>query len=128
PILRGRPGSDSHPPAALERRPVLRERALARALPEAPVRLPPRRTTTTRTLTPRAGLLLGKKCNLRCHFCAYLDRIDDPSHPEYAFLPLEKAKAICKTLVDVFGRSAINFEGGEPTIYPHLLPLLEYCN
>jgi pyruvate-formate lyase-activating enzyme len=86
------------------------------------------RSTKVRTFTRRSGLLVGMKCNLRCHFCAYLDRIDDPSHPEYEFMPLEKAKAICKILVEVFGRNAVNIEGGEPTIYPHILSLLEYCN
>lgn len=122
------PRPESHTPADLESPDVLLDRALDLALAKNPMRVPAPRKTTRRAVTRRAGLLLGKKCNLRCHFCSYLDRIDNPAHPEYAFLPLEKAKAICKTLVDVFGRSAINFEGGEPSIYPQILPLLEYCN
>jgi hypothetical protein len=43
-------------------------------------------------------------------------------------MPLEKAKAICKTLVKVFGNNAVDIQGGEPTIYPEIMPLIEYCN
>jgi sulfatase maturation enzyme AslB (radical SAM superfamily) len=122
------PRPESHTPDNLDPPEVLLKRALELAISPSPFPTRPWRSNKSRTFTRRTGLLVGMKCNLRCHFCAYLDRIDNPGHPEYEFMPLEKAKAICKTLVEVFGRNAVNIEGGEPTIYPHILPLLQYCN
>ena len=71
---------------------------------------------------------LGQTCNLRCYFCYFADRIASAEHPEHQFMSLEKAKGICKTLVEVYGNNSIDIEGGEPTIYPHIYELLEYCN
>ena len=34
-------------------------------------------------------------------------------HPEHAFMPIEKAKKICRTLVEVYGNTSIDIEGGE---------------
>lgn len=70
---------------------------------------------------------LGQTCNLRCHFCYFLDRIEDGEHPEHAFMSIEKAKALCKTLVDFYGNDAIDIQGGEPTIYRHIYELVAYC-
>ena len=103
-------------------------RALELALPDRPV---PRRTyarTTRRVITRRGLLWLGQTCNLRCSFCYYLDRIEDAHHPEHAFMSLEKAKRICRTLVDVYGNNSLDIQGGEPTIWPHILELVRYCD
>jgi pyruvate-formate lyase-activating enzyme len=70
---------------------------------------------------------LGQTCNLRCHFCYYLDRIEDRTHPEHAFMSLEKAKAICRTLVEVYGNNSIDVQGGEPTLWKPLPDLIRYC-
>jgi pyruvate-formate lyase-activating enzyme len=104
------------------------EEVLGLALPEGQVSRPRYASTTERHLTRRGLMWLGQTCNLRCHFCYYLDRIEDPTHPEHAFMPLEKAKAICKTLVDVYGNNSIDVQGGEPTLWPPLPDLIRYCN
>jgi pyruvate-formate lyase-activating enzyme len=84
-------------------------------------------TTKEKLLTRRGVLWLGQTCNLRCHFCYFLDRIEDHSHPEHAFMELEKAKHICHELRYRYGNTAIDIQGGEPTIYPRINDLVRYC-
>lgn len=98
--------------------------------PETP--MPPHRargfkTTTRRVLTKRGVMWLGQTCNLRCYFCYFIDRIEDHKHPEHAFMSLEKAKQICKTLRFFYGNHAIDIQGGEPTIHKEILELIRYC-
>lgn len=83
--------------------------------------------TRARKITRRGILWLGQTCNLRCHFCYFLDRIQNEAHPEHAFMGLDKAKAICRTLVDYYGNNSIDIQGGEPTLYPPIYDLVEYC-
>jgi MoaA/NifB/PqqE/SkfB family radical SAM enzyme len=84
-------------------------------------------TTTTRKITRRGVMWLGQTCNIRCHFCYFLDRINSTDHPEHAFMTLEKAKRICSTLVDVYGNNAIDIQGGEPTLFRHINELVKHC-
>jgi sulfatase maturation enzyme AslB (radical SAM superfamily) len=70
---------------------------------------------------------LGQTCNIRCHFCYFLDRINSTEHPEHPFMSIEKAKEICSTLVDVYGNNAIDIQGGEPTLYRHINELVDHC-
>lgn len=91
---------------------------------EAPLRVP---KTRRRVLTRRAVLWLGQTCNLRCYFCYFLNRIADAHHPEHPFMSLDKAKHICSTLRDYYGCNAIDIQGGEPTVYPHILELVRHC-
>jgi sulfatase maturation enzyme AslB (radical SAM superfamily) len=42
-------------------------------------------------------------------------------------MSLEKAKGICKTLVEEYGNNSIDIQGGEPTIFPGIYELIEYC-
>ena len=93
------------------------------AVPQAPLR-----RTTRRTLSRRGIIWLGQTCNLHCEFCYFIDRVHDRTHAEHAFMPLEKAREICRTLVEVYGNTAIDIEGGEPTLYPEIFELLRYCN
>lgn len=108
------------------------EKALARVLGLAeatePVARPAVLSTRQRTITRRGVMWLGQTCNLRCYFCYFLDRIETKNHPEHPFMSLEKAKEICKTLVDVYGNNAIDIQGGEPTIFPGILELVRYCH
>jgi MoaA/NifB/PqqE/SkfB family radical SAM enzyme len=85
------------------------------------------RPTTARAITRRGILWLGLVCNLRCGFCYFLDRIEDPDHPEHDFMSLEKARTICRTLVDYYGNNSIDIQGGEPTLFPGIEALIEFC-
>src|SRR5262245_38323545 len=82
---------------------------------------------TTRKITRRGVMWLGQTCNIRCHFCYFLDRINATDHPEHPFMSLEKAKRICSTLVDVYDNNAIDIQGGEPTLFRHINELVEHC-
>ncbi|MBL7202909.1 MAG: radical SAM protein [Desulfobacteraceae bacterium] len=83
--------------------------------------------TTRRILTRRGVLWLGQTCNLRCHFCYFLDRVRAKNHPEHPFMNLDKAKQICSTLVDTYGNNSIDIQGGEPTIHPDINALVRHC-
>lgn len=89
--------------------------------------LPDYRMTDRRVITRRGVMWLGQTCNLRCHFCYFLDRIDNREHPEHPFMGIDKAKQICSTLVDTYGNNAIDIQGGEPTLYKHIFELVAYC-
>lgn len=106
---------------------ILLERALALAVPAARPAAAPRPHGQTRALTRRGVLWLGQTCNLRCHFCYFLDRIEDKEHPEHPFMSLEKAQEICRTLVEFYGNDAIDIQGGEPTIWRDIHALIRYC-
>ncbi|MCI5071388.1 radical SAM protein [bacterium] len=105
--------------------------ALARALKlahtdnKAPT--PKLKQTPHRTITKRGVMWLGQTCNLRCHFCYFLDRIEIRTHPEHPFMSLEKAKKIADTMVNLYGNNAIDIQGGEPTIWKDILPFVTYC-
>jgi MoaA/NifB/PqqE/SkfB family radical SAM enzyme len=83
--------------------------------------------TKTRKITRRGVMWLGQTCNIRCHFCYFLDRINSTDHPEHAFMTIEKAKRICSTLVDVYGNNAIDIQGGEPTLFRDINELVKHC-
>ncbi len=85
------------------------------------------KSTTARTMTRRGVMWLGQTCNLRCHFCYFIERIKAKSHPEHAFMSLDKAKKISDTLVEVYGNNAIDIQGGEPTIWSECLDFVRYC-
>jgi len=103
------------------------EAALALATTDSPAPKPEYRRTEARNITRRGILWLGQTCNLRCSFCYFLDRIQDESHPEHPFMTLDKAKTICRTLVDYYGNNSIDIQGGEPTLYPEIYELVAYC-
>ncbi len=80
-----------------------------------------------RVITRRGVMWLGQTCNIRCHFCYFLDRINSTDHPEHPFMTLEKAKHICTTLVDFYDNNAIDIQGGEPTLFRHINELVHHC-
>jgi pyruvate-formate lyase-activating enzyme len=83
--------------------------------------------TREKLLTRRGVLWLGQTCNIRCHFCYFLDRILTKDHPEHAFMDLDKAKQICHDLRYKYGNTSIDIQGGEPTIWKHINELCRYC-
>lgn len=100
---------------------------MSTVLAEAQTTLPEYRKTSRRVVTRRAVMWLGQTCNLRCHFCYFLDRIDDHEHPEHAFMDVEKAKQICTALVEHYGNNSIDIQGGEPTIWKGIYELVRHC-
>ena len=103
------------------------DRALALAATATPAAKPEYVPSHARKITRRGILWLGQTCNLRCHFCYFLDRIEDEHHPEHAFMNLAKAKEICRTLVEFYGNNSIDIQGGEPTLWPPIYDLVAYC-
>lgn len=103
------------------------ERALALAVTATPGARPRYLPSRARKITRRGILWLGQTCNLRCHFCYFLDRIENAAHPEHAFMSLEKARAICRTLVEYYGNNSVDIQGGEPTLWPEIFDLIAYC-
>lgn len=83
--------------------------------------------TLEKHLTRRGVVWLGQTCNLRCRFCYFIDRVADRSHPEHSFMSFEKAKKICRTLVDYYGNNAVDLQGGEPTLYKEIFQLVSFC-
>ena len=83
--------------------------------------------TTQRVLTRRGVVWLGQTCNLRCVFCYFRERIKMKDHPDHPFMSLEKAKSICSTLRKVYYNNAVDIQGGEPTLFTDIIPLLEHC-
>jgi len=78
--------------------------------------------------TRRGVIWLGQTCNLNCYFCYFAARIADKNHPEHPFFSLDKAKEICNIFKNEYELNSIDIQGGEPTIYPHIFELLDYCN
>ena len=83
--------------------------------------------TTRRVRTRRGVLWLGQTCNLRCRFCYFQTRVATREHPDHPFMSLEKARAVCSTLRGHYGNTAVDIQGGEPTIYPHIEALVAHC-
>jgi sulfatase maturation enzyme AslB (radical SAM superfamily) len=105
----------------------LLEQALALATTQHAAEKPVYVSSMARKITRRGVMWLGQTCNLRCHFCYFLDRIQDENHPQHGFMSLEKAKEICRTLVDYYGNNSVDIQGGEPTLYPEIYELVDYC-
>ena len=84
--------------------------------------------TRKRVLTRRGVMWLGQTCNQRCYFCYFANRVADREHPEHAFMDLDKAKEICTSLREFYGNTAIDIQGGEPTIYKHMIELTRHCH
>jgi molybdenum cofactor biosynthesis enzyme MoaA len=68
----------------------------------------------------RCELILTDRCNFNCPYCRGLKKGLEGD------MPLERAKFI----IDVWSKNGlknIRFSGGEPTLYPYLVELVEYC-
>lgn len=84
--------------------------------------------TTKRAITRRGVLWLGQTCNIRCHFCYFLDRIKSGDHPEHPFMSQAKAETICFTLRHYYNNNAIDIQGGEPLLFKGIYDLVSFCD
>ncbi len=66
-------------------------------------------------------LMLNAACNMRCIHCSARDYLQADRKP----LSREEVKALVDQFVELGGASLI-YSGGEPTIHPHLLELVDY--
>jgi len=84
--------------------------------------------TAQRVITRRGVLWLGQTCNIRCHFCYFLDRIKASGHPEHPFMSLGKAKQICWHVRYYYENDSIDIQGGEPLLFNGIYDLARFCH
>jgi len=73
--------------------------------------------------------LLTRKCNLHCSYCSIVKKSDVyPDSPFQQDVDIEKAKVFIRNLKKHNPDSFHMFLGGEPTMYPHLEELINFCN
>ena len=70
--------------------------------------------------TRRAVIDINRHCNARCRMCYYTYDQSDWSKP------LEEAKSELRVAVER-GNTSVDFTGGEPTIYPHMVEVIQYA-
>lgn len=68
---------------------------------------------------------LTERCNLRCVYCMPAEGVQ--LTPQSALPTLEERQLLMGTFIDKFGVDKIRFTGGEPTISPHLTPMVAYA-
>ena len=73
--------------------------------------------------TKRAVVDIGRKCNLNCRFC-YHGHMGDLR--KQSFRPLQELKQEVME-AQMRGNEWVDFTGGEPTIYPDMVALLQYA-
>lgn len=69
-----------------------------------------------------AWLTVNRGCNFRCQWCYG----EDTHYDTNDLLPIETAKELVKISTDI-GVKHFYIIGGEPTIWPHLFELNQYC-
>lgn len=70
-------------------------------------------------ITKKAKLDIGHRCNADCYFCYYKNSLDSPVKP------LADIKKDIDFLIDA-GFTSIELSGGEPTIHPDFIEILNY--
>lgn len=73
-------------------------------------------------ITRRGVLYVGFPCNMKCKFCYY------SYHESREWHSLDECKRDALLFREKFGNRYVDITGGEPTIYPHIFELLDYCN
>jgi MoaA/NifB/PqqE/SkfB family radical SAM enzyme len=76
-----------------------------------------------REITKRFVLYVGFKCNMRCQFCYYLKSIEDGT------AKMDKFEDLANKITEArkIGKTEIDFTGGEATIHPDFVQLVEHC-
>lgn len=75
---------------------------------------------TKAELSQRGDIRLGYRCNARCGFCYYQDKLDTPVERE----PTTQQLAEHLRVLRAHGATEVEFTGGEPTIRPDLARLV----
>ena len=65
---------------------------------------------------------MGFPCNIRCKFCYYA------YHESKEWHTLDECKRDALIFRKKYGNRIVDITGGEPTIYPHIYALMDFCN
>ncbi|HOK39708.1 MAG TPA: radical SAM protein [bacterium] len=71
-------------------------------------------------ITKKSDINLGYVCDINCQFCYY-------KFGTKPFMQLQEVKELIDKMKNTFDLKSIDWQGGEPTIYKHLLEALEYA-
>lgn len=74
-----------------------------------------------RELIRRGVLYVGLACDLNCIFCYYRHE------QRKMFKPLQELEQECDKFRKFYGNTHLDITGGEPTIYPKIVELVEHC-
>ncbi|MBF0609423.1 MAG: radical SAM protein [Magnetococcales bacterium] len=77
--------------------------------------------TRQRSITKRGVLYVGYLCNVRCVFCYYAYT------PAKDWHTIEECKKDAHQYRTLYDNDWVDITGGEPTVYPHIFELLDYC-
>jgi len=77
--------------------------------------------TSKNKITSRGVLYTGYKCNSFCEFCYYRFM------PNKKWLEIDELKNKASQLRYFYKNCYVDITGGEPTIYPDIIDLVEYC-
>ncbi|MCQ9204965.1 MAG: radical SAM protein [Omnitrophica bacterium] len=75
-----------------------------------------------RKLTRRGVLYVGFACDINCVFCYYRF-----AHTK-KFKAIKELREECDRFKKFYSNSHVDITGGEPTIYPQIVKLVEHCN
>ncbi len=73
-------------------------------------------------ITQRGVLYVGFPCNVKCKFCYY------SYHESKEWHSLDECKQDAYLFRKKYGNNFVDITGGEPTIYPHIFELIDFCN
>ncbi|MBN2406160.1 MAG: radical SAM protein [Elusimicrobia bacterium] len=79
-------------------------------------------TSKKKGLSKRILFSIGEQCNMNCRFCFYRFL------GERKFKKVREAEAEILRLMEGYACSDIDITGGEPTVYPELMEILEFCS
>lgn len=73
-------------------------------------------------ITKRGVLYVGFPCNIKCKFCYYT------YHQSKEWHTLDECKRDAALFRKKYDNRIVDITGGEPTIYPHIYDLMDFCN
>jgi MoaA/NifB/PqqE/SkfB family radical SAM enzyme len=76
-----------------------------------------------RYVTERVVLHVGYACNLRCRFCYYIEDLEKGQTKNWSTAKLKHRLRVSRR----FGKTAVDFTGGEPSIRPDILELISFA-